>query len=279
MKFTGTKDIKWYVNTYIEQNAAQFNGLTVVDVPAGTGITSKALRNAGANVIALDLFPEFFKTEGLSCQYCNLDGVLPLNDECADVVICQEGIEHLPNQLNAFKEFARILKPGGKLIITTPNYSNLKAKLSYLLTESEYFNKIMPPNEVDDLWFADGKKEMYYGHLFLIGIQKLRTFGVLNGFKIKNIHPSRINGTAFLLTLWCYPFIWLSNLLTLRKNIRKKINSPYIKEIKEIYNEIYRLNLNFKVLTGIHLFVEFEKTATSVDFAKFKKHSTTDFIT
>jgi SAM-dependent methyltransferase len=279
MYYSGTKDIKWFVNKHIQDNASFFKGLTVVDVPAGTGLTSESFKKAGANVIPLDLFPEFFKVDGIDCTYCNLDERIPLDDEVADVVICQEGIEHLPNQLKAFKEFSRILKPGGKLIITTPNYSNLKAKLSYLLTESEYFNKIMPPNEVDDLWFADGKREMYYGHLFLIGIQKLRTFGRLNGFNIHAIYPGRVNGTALFLTLWCYPFMWLSNLITLRKNIRKKRNNPYLKEIKGIYQEIKELNLNFKVLTGIHLFIEFEKSNENFNFSKFKKHADTNFVT
>lgn len=279
MYFSGTKDIKWYVNKHIQDNAAFYNGLIVVDVPAGTGITSESLKKVGANVIALDLFPEFFKVDGINCVYCNLNERIPLEDAVADVVICQEGIEHMPDQLKVFKEFYRVLKPGGKLIITTPNYSNLKAKLSYLLTESEYFNKIMPPNEVDDLWFADDKREMYYGHLFLLGIQKLRTFGRLSGFNIHKIHPGRINGTAFLLTLWCYPSIWISNIITLRKNLRKKKNNPYLVEIKAIYEEIYKLNLNFKILTGIHLFIEFEKIEEELNFSKFKKHADTNFIT
>jgi hypothetical protein len=50
-------------------------------------------------------------------------------------------------------------------------------------------------------------------------------------------------------------------------------------EIKAIYEEIFKLNLNFKILTGIHLFIEFEKIEEELNFSKFKKHADTNFIT
>mgnify|MGYP001428065201 CR=1 FL=1 len=70
------------------------------------------------------------------------------------------------------KEFNRVLKKGGGLIITTPNYSNMRAKMSYLLSESERFNSILAPNELDSIWMSkqDITNEVYYGHIFLIGI-------------------------------------------------------------------------------------------------------------
>ena len=94
---------------------------------------------------------------------------LPVEDAFADYLICQEGIEHFSDQLASFKEFNRVLKKGGGLIVTTPNYSSLRAKMSYFLSESERFNSIIAPNELDSIWmsneditnenFADGKKK------------------------------------------------------------------------------------------------------------------------
>jgi ubiquinone/menaquinone biosynthesis C-methylase UbiE len=48
-------------------------------------------------------------------------GVLPFTDESFDVVLLREVIEHLPDPEKAISEFARVLKPHGTLIITTPS--------------------------------------------------------------------------------------------------------------------------------------------------------------
>jgi ubiquinone/menaquinone biosynthesis C-methylase UbiE len=79
---------------------------------------------------------------------------MPLADDYAGMVICQEGIEHFSDQLKALKEFNRILKQGGRLIITTPSYSHLTARLRCMLFGSEA-SKLMPPNEPDNIWMAD----------------------------------------------------------------------------------------------------------------------------
>lgn len=43
-------------------------------------------------------------------------------DGCFDTVISCETIEHVPQPLEALKELTRVLKPGGRLFLTTPNY-------------------------------------------------------------------------------------------------------------------------------------------------------------
>jgi ubiquinone/menaquinone biosynthesis C-methylase UbiE len=45
---------------------------------------------------------------------------IPEPDESFDVIMCIEVFEHLPNPILAVKEFSRLLKPGGQLIITAP---------------------------------------------------------------------------------------------------------------------------------------------------------------
>ncbi len=50
---------------------------------------------------------------------------LPFADNTFDAIISCETIEHLPNPAAAVRELARCLKPGGRLLLTTPNYMNL----------------------------------------------------------------------------------------------------------------------------------------------------------
>ena len=176
--------IKYHVKRYILRHPEQFSGKVVVDAPAGSGTASQTLQETGATVYPYDLFPEYFKVEGLTCERFNIVDGLPIADECVDVLLCQEGIEHFSDQLRALQEFNRVLKEGASLFLTTPNYSNLQSRLSYFLFETEYHLKTMPPNEVDSIWMADESRtsEVYLGHLFLLGIQKLRLLGILAGF-------------------------------------------------------------------------------------------------
>jgi ubiquinone/menaquinone biosynthesis C-methylase UbiE len=50
---------------------------------------------------------------------CDLTNIPEVNASF-DVVLCSEVFEHIPDPLLALKEFSRLLKPGGKLIITAP---------------------------------------------------------------------------------------------------------------------------------------------------------------
>ena len=276
MSFAKSKDIKDHVNAYIKVHSSAFTNKHVVDLPAGTGITSKTLKDTGAQVSAFDLFPEFFKTNGLSCSYADIMDKIPLENNKADWIICQEGIEHFENQFQALKEFNRVLKPNGKLIVTTPNYSNLRSKFSYLISESEYFSKFMSPNELDSIWLTQkGDERIYFGHIFLIGIQHLRCLAALSGFKIKNVHRVRTNKTSVWLLPIFYPFIYLFNWMVYKKAINKATNQDAI----NIYKEIFKLNTSISILTDSHLFVELEKVCELNEVSSQLKGKLPDFNT
>jgi len=252
--------IKYFVKKYLLDNKTVFENKTIIDFPAGNGVTSRILKEIGSKPIPFDLFPEYFEIEGLKCKRANISEGLPIENGFADGLICQEGIEHFSDQFSAFKEFNRVIKPGGILLITTPNYSNIRAKLSYLLSESERFNSIMPPNELDSIWMTDQNitNEIYFGHIFLIGIQKLRVLAKLAGFRIKKLHFTRAKSTSMILLPLFYPFIVASNWITYRKNLNKNKDFDFATK-KAVYSEIYKLAINPKILIASHLMIEFEK--------------------
>jgi ubiquinone/menaquinone biosynthesis C-methylase UbiE len=254
------KSIKYHVKKYLLNNKDFLANKKVVDCPAGNGVTSRILKEIGAEPIPFDLFPEYFEIEGLKCERANVMDRLPLENHHADAVICQEGIEHFSDQIKPLQEFNRVLKKEGTLLITTPNYSNLRSRLSYMLAESERFLSMMPPNEMDSIWMSkqDVSKEVYYGHIFLIGFQKLRVLGKLSGFKIRKVHFTRAKSTSILLLPLFYPFIVLFNVLAFRKSLKK--TPPELREEKrKIYKEQLSLNLSIKNLIASHIVIEFEK--------------------
>lgn len=58
---------------------------------------------------------------GAGWALCDIQAV-GFRDETFDTVISCETVEHVPNPGGAIRELARVLKPGGRLLLTTPNY-------------------------------------------------------------------------------------------------------------------------------------------------------------
>lgn len=100
-------------------------GERVLDIACGEGYGAAALRKAGAaHVTGVDISEETCKH---ACRKYGLDvrvgsaEQIPLADASVDTVVSFETIEHVPNPLRFLDECARVLTPGGKLIISTPN--------------------------------------------------------------------------------------------------------------------------------------------------------------
>ena len=249
-------EIGWYVRRYIH-SIKDIEGKLFFDIPAGAGNTSALIRERGGVVEAYDLFPESFAAEGITCKRADLGERLPVDDGRGDYVICQEGIEHLPNQVAAFREFNRILNKGGSLVITAPSFSHLRARFSYLLHEGSRINRL-PPNETNAIWLSGENRGIYFGHLFVPSIQHLRVLGKIAGLDIVRVHRTNLSATSVLLG-WLYPMLVLANLHAYRREMRRKrdLDKPWK---RGIYREILKLNLSPKVLFCKHLFVEFRKT-------------------
>ncbi len=271
MKFFGSSNIKNFVGKYLE-SLEKSEGEVAIDIPAGTGFMTRILLGKFTHVEPYDLFPEFYELDHPPCRKTDLNETLPMGNHHANLILCQEGIEHLPNQLFALREFNRVLQPNGKLLLTTPNNSHLRARWSHFLVENELYNR-MPINEIDSIWFSSGEdEELYLGHIFLIGIQKLKILAKLAGFRIVKVHPVKISWSSALLGVF-YPFLLLANLYAYFQSVRRNrdIDSEWK---KSVYRESLALNLNPNVLFGKHLFIEFVKTHElgDVNSTFYKKH-------
>lgn len=100
---------------------------TVVDVGCGDGFATKvaADRNAGHRFAGLDWSAGSLaaaKGRGLAVLRAELDATrLPLRDGSVDVIVMSEVIEHLVDTDSAVEAAHRALKPGGSLLLSTPN--------------------------------------------------------------------------------------------------------------------------------------------------------------
>lgn len=109
-------------------------GGVLVDVGCGAGnlwpfVCDHSDRYIGVDAVCYDSFPadaEFIPH--------NLDaGKVPLADASADIVSSVEAIEHLENPRAFVRELVRLTKPGGLVIVTTPNQLSLLSKLTLVL--------------------------------------------------------------------------------------------------------------------------------------------------
>ena len=110
------------------------NESRVLDLGAGQGAFSQRLCEAGYDVAACDMFPELFRCPGVECRQADVEKPLPYDDESLDAVVSLEVLEHLESQLGLFRDVARILKPGGVFLFSTPNIVSLKSRLRFLFT-------------------------------------------------------------------------------------------------------------------------------------------------
>jgi SAM-dependent methyltransferase len=240
-----------------------FDNKVVVDFPAGDGVNSRFFHEQGAKVKAFDLFPDFFKPTNLDCHHADITKGLPLPNSSADIIVCQEGIEHFQDPLSVFKEFARVLKEGGLLLLTTPSYSHLAARLAYFCFESESVRH-MPPNEIDSIWRTNNDKgyETYYGHIFLLGVQKLRLFGLLSGLKIRNNFWIKSSKTSIFLFPFAYPLIVLISALAYYRN-KKRVSKLPLGSEENTFRDQFLENIEPKNLLNKYTVLLFEKRSGS----------------
>lgn len=105
-----------------------------LDIGSGDG---SLIRRLGShytlNSHACDYTGELMEIDGQKVDVINLDhDALPYADNAFDLITFTEVIEHVENHRAVLREIHRVLKPGGLLLVTTPNILNLKSRLRFL---------------------------------------------------------------------------------------------------------------------------------------------------
>src|SRR5215203_237449 len=118
-------------------------GERVLDVACGTGVVARlAAERVGATgaVAGIDLNPGMLAVArsltppGTAIEWHQTSAeAMPLPDEAFDVVLCQMGLQFVPDKLAALREMQRVLTPGGRLII---NVVGPKPRVFAILAEA-----------------------------------------------------------------------------------------------------------------------------------------------
>lgn len=190
----------------------------VLDVPAGEGAESAELRARGFEVVSADLFPPADRDRTNSWIAIDANAALPIRNGAFDYVLSREGIEHLEHQAGFVRECARVIRPGGGIVITTPSLMHLSARMSQFLTGQRSLRRGLA-NEVQTL--RGGRPGRYYhGHIFLIDYFRLRYLMRLAGFDRIEIHTDRYSPTSIALG-WTVPLLYAATAWSVRIAARR----------------------------------------------------------
>jgi 2-polyprenyl-3-methyl-5-hydroxy-6-metoxy-1,4-benzoquinol methylase len=160
---------------------------SLLDVPAGEGALAARLIAAGFAVSCCDLYPEIFRLKNVPIQQGDLNSELPFADRSFDHVTCLEGLEHIENPQQAIREFARVLRPGGTVIVSVPNILNIEERMKWLLYGYTSHFKPMSRAHVARLRAEYDNREEIAAHVNPIAYSELRYILEKNGFQIARV--------------------------------------------------------------------------------------------
>ena len=205
----------WYrlVREYIGEIA----GLRILEVACGRGGFVRELARAGARVTGCDFSSAALRAASTKLRAAGTPRTaaliqgdaqnLPFADNTFDLVVSCETIEHLPDVKSAMQGIYRVTRPGGKLLLTTPNYANFMGLY-------EVYARFRHPGRRDDQPF-DRRQWFPQVHAWVrrAGWKILRTDGTVHQFPILPGHnPLRWNslesvrGVRKLLSPFAYTY-------------------------------------------------------------------------
>jgi SAM-dependent methyltransferase len=120
-------------------------GERVLDLGCGAGRFVAALRDAGADPVGVEIASAALDrarrvAPGAELRLLEPDGSVPLEHGSVDLVWCSEVLEHVADGAHLLLEARRVLKPGGRLLVTVPYHGRVQAALVGLLRFDRHFD-------------------------------------------------------------------------------------------------------------------------------------------
>ncbi|MDR2209835.1 MAG: bifunctional 2-polyprenyl-6-hydroxyphenol methylase/3-demethylubiquinol 3-O-methyltransferase UbiG [Azoarcus sp.] len=136
---------------WIDKQADGLSGRKVLDVGCGGGVLAEGMASRGAEVTGIDLSEKalgvarlhLFESElKIDYQHISAEAFAEKHAGQFDIVTCMEMLEHVPDPASTIAACARLVRPGGRIFLSTLN-RNPKSFL-FAIIGAEYVFKILP---------------------------------------------------------------------------------------------------------------------------------------
>jgi O-antigen biosynthesis protein len=114
----------------------------VLDVGCSTGYLAERLQQRGSTVIGLEMDERAAELARRFCEAVYVGDIetmeLPLEPASFDAIVCGDLIEHLRDPQAVLSRLRPLLKPGGRLVLSTPNIANWAMRVGLLFGRFRY---------------------------------------------------------------------------------------------------------------------------------------------
>ncbi len=173
---------------------------------------------------------------------------LPYPDSSFDLVMLTEVLEHLENHRAAICELGRVLRPGGRIVLTTPNIMRLDSRLGFLLSGLHKARRRPIPLDTP---LADAHRYHNYPITFALLYYLLRA----SGFQIERLGHARVKPLSYILYALLYPIVMANTRYRLMWRLRQSAAGA-------LNEELVRWMLDRHVLVEDNLILRARKTPT-----------------
>lgn len=170
---------------------------------------------------------------------------LPFPDASADLVLCLEVLEHIPAELRArsVSEMARVLSPGGRLILTVPH----RGLFAFLDPENMRFRLPILHRVASQLVGGAGKERGYVGQKHGVVPHHHFTRAELEALLLPHFSIARMRGRGLLLFPLC---TWLQWPFYRRQRLRSR-SFRFLDRLMQLdYRIRYPLALAYNVVVA-----------------------------
>jgi len=202
----------------------------VLDAPCGAGALTLALREAGFEAWGADT--DSAAAQSLGGHFCraDLNAAFPWPDGHFEAVFSIEGIEHLESPFAFLRQAHRVLRPDGRLVVTTPNIVTLRSCMRFF--GSGFFGRDTKP-------FDESSRHPLH-HISLVTFPELRYALHTSGFRLIETTHTHSKPVSYLNAIYA-PWMWLYTVVA----FRKEKNPAQRKRNREILATLFSHSLLF----------------------------------
>ncbi|MCU0638570.1 MAG: class I SAM-dependent methyltransferase [Candidatus Krumholzibacteria bacterium] len=191
----------------------------ILDIPCGAGALTERLSLQGIEVWPADI-RNILQAESERFIAADMNEKLPFDNNFFDAVACIDGIEHIERPFDFVGECRRVLKTGGRLVLSTPNISSLRSRARWFLTG--HHNKCKTP--------LDEINPGPLHHISMISFPELRYMLHSRGFRITRVAANRIKPAALVYAPLA-PFAWMATAISYERNEKDPAKKKRNREI------------------------------------------------